>query len=268
MKIVVFLLATLIAFLQAAPVEKTAVIEVFGLFETAWEFQAKLNPRQEDIDNDVTEFRNSVSNVLKTTSKNALKEIESNAKKILEMEQPYRVAIDELKVGDCSDDLKFLLTSVTKLTGYKSGNCVNLYDDSVDIEVKQAQELISVYDGIFTELQQLVVKSFVGKNQFSQQPEIISSFEHEYEKRVAMWEEIKPDVELFIENLSGNIDGFNDIMASCMTDIQNGVAKTYNLLHEDIETCVIFDNTPSPFRKSYKLRTLAELLPNEDLSVL
>lgn len=268
MKFVVFLLSAILAFLHAAPVEKSAVIEVTDLFETAWKFQEKLNPRQEDIDNDVTEFRNSVSNVLKTTSKNALKEIELNSKKILEMEQPYRVAIDGLKAGDCSTDLKFLLTSATKLTGYKSGNCVNLYDNSVDTEVQQAQELISVYDGIFTELQQLVVKSFVGKNQFSQQPEIISSFEHEYEKRVAMWEEIKPDVELFIENLSGNINDFNDIMANCMTNIQDGVAKTYNLLNDDIETCVIFDNTPSPFRKSYKLRTLAELLPNEDLSVL
>jgi hypothetical protein len=268
MKFVILLLVNVIA-LQAAPVSQTSsAIEVNDLFDTAWKFQDKLNPRQSDIDNDVTEFRNSVSNVLKTTSKNALKEVEDNAKRILDLENPVRTSIDGLKVGDCSSDLKKLLNGITGFTGYKSSNCVKLYDYSVDVEVQQAQDLISVYDGIFTELQQLVVKSFVGKNQFNQQAEIIERFEQEYEKRVAAWEAIKPDVELFIENLSGNIEAFNDVMHECMVEIQQTVLPSYELLKEDIETCIIFENTPNPFRKSYKLKSLAELIPNEDLSVL
>jgi hypothetical protein len=266
MKIALIFLVNVIA-LNAAPIIKTD-IEIDGLFETAWEFQEKLNPRQTDIDNDVSEFRNSVSNVLKTTSRDALKELEENSLKILELESPVRTSVNELKEGDCSDDLKKLLNGVTSFTGYKSSNCVKLYDLAVDKEVQQAQELISVYDGIFTELQQLVVKAFVGKNQFTQQPEIIEYFNEEYNKRVAAWEEIKPDVELFIENLSGNIGAFNEVMHNCMVDIQKTVLPSYELLKEDVITCSIFDNTPNPFRKSYKLRTLEELLPNEDLSVL
>lgn len=266
MKFVIILLVNLIA-LNAAPIAETN-LEIDSLFETAWEFQSKLNPRQTDIDNDVSEFRNSVSNVLKTTSKNALKEVEDNAKKVLELESPVRTSINGLKVGDCSNDLKYLLNGITSFTGYKSGNCVKFYDASVDIEVQQAQDLISVYDGIFTELQQLVVKAFVGRNQFKEQDEIVETFEREYELRVAKWEEIKPDVELFIENLSGKIDGFNELMNDCMVEIQKSVVPAYAMMEEDIQTCIIFDNTPNPFRKSYKLRSLADLLPNEDLSFL
>ena len=267
MKFVILFFVNLIA-LHAAPISETSDISVDNLFETAWEFQSKLNPRQEDIDNDVTQFRNSVSNVLKKSSKNALKEVEENAMKILELENPFRSAINDLKIGECSNDLKKLLSGITGFTGYKSSNCVKMYDFSVDIQVSQAQDLISVYDGIFTELQQLVVKAFVGKNQFSQQAAIIQRFEEEYQTRVAAWEEIKPDVELFIENLMGKIDGFNEIMHECMVEIQNTVVPSYELINEDIETCIIFENTPNPFRKSYRLKTLAELLPNEDLSVL
>lgn len=267
MKFVIFFLANLIAS-QAAPTGSSSELNVDELFGTAWEFQTKLNPRQQDIDNDLTEFRHSVSNVLKTTSKNALTEVEDNAQKVLELENPYRSAMNELKVTSCSTDLKELLTGITSFTGYKSGICVRLYDFAVDAEIQQANDLISVYDGIFTELQQLVVKAFSGKNQFSQQAAIIKQFEEEYAKRVAAWEEIKPDVELFIENLMEKIDALNSKMKGCMKEIQTSVVKTYDLLEEDIQTCIDIENIPLSKFKSYKLKTLAELLPNEDLSVL
>lgn len=260
--------AGLIASLGAAPIRKSSDLSVDELFQTAWEFQNKLNPRQEDIDNDVTEFRTSVSNVLKTTSKSALSEVEENAKTILELESPVRMAVSALPVGDCSNNLNDLLSSITTFTGFQSSNCVALYDAAVDDEIQQAQDLISVYDGIFTELQQLVIKAFVGKNQFNEQAEIVSRFELEYERRVAAWEKIKPDVEHFIDTLSDKIDDFNGGMNGCMHNIQESVVGAYSMISTRVQTCIDFDNTPNPFRAAISPLKLEEVLPNQDLSFL
>lgn len=261
MKLFVLLFLANLIVLQAAPIRKSEEVSIEELFKTAWEFQNKLIPRQEGIDNDVTELRTSVSKVLKSTSSEALKEVEDNAKKVLLLEQPVRSSINGLKAGDCATNLKSLLNGITEFTGFESSNCVKFYDNSVDAEVRTAQEMITNYDGIFTELQQLVVKAFVGKNQFSQQAEIIDAFEDEYERRVEEWERIKPNVEEFIDTLGDTIGQINNAMGFCMKDVQDTVSVAYNFISTRVETCIDFDNSQNNFKSAFKPLTLDDVLP-------
>lgn len=265
--VTVLIIANLIA-TQCAPIGKSNQLSVDELFEIAWEYQNKLNPRQQDIDNEVTEFRTSLSRVLKVTSKEALEEVEENSKIILELEKPVRSAVSELKEGDCSKNLNNLLTATTEFTGYESSVCVKYYDKSVIAEVREAQDLISAYDGIFTELQQLVVQAFVGRNQFNQQEEIVEAFEVEYDRRIEAWEEIKPDIDNFIDDLTNDVEKSNEELKVCMKAIQDDVLLAYNRMSDRIQTCIDFENTPNPFKSSFTPLLLQDILPNRDLSYL
>jgi hypothetical protein len=259
--IVVFLVVNAIGSL-AMPVKKSRDLSVDELFEAAWEFQERLNPQQEGIDADVTQYRTSVSRVLRMTSKDALTEVEENTKEILELEKPIRAEVDELVVGSCSSSLKQLLSGITEFTGYESSNCVKTYGRGVNQEVKEAQNLISLYDGMFTELQQLVVDAFIGRNQFIQQAEIVETFENEFERRLNAWEEIKPNVEAFVESLGDKISDISNLMSTCMKQVRENVVIAYEYISTGVETCKEFDGSVnSKFKAAVLPLTLEEILP-------
>lgn len=258
----IFLFACLIA-TQAAPINKAS--DITTLFATANEFQKKLSETQVEVDDDLTDFRLSVSSVLRTSSSKALSEVEMNAEAILELEAPVLQAVNTLPAGECSTNLKTLLESVTAQTGFASSNCLSTFDVRVDAQVSQAQDMISVYDGVFTELQQLVVKAFVGKNKFTEPDRIIEKFQGEFATRIAVWEEMKPDVETFVSGLTGTITGYNSAMNGCMGGVQNQVAGAYQLVQARVQTCIDFENTPGPFRAALKPLTLEDVFPKEFL---
>lgn len=261
MKLIAIILAATLIASNAAPIRESRDWSVDELFDAAWEFQAKLNPKQEDVDHDVTEYRTSVSQVLRESSKDALTEVEENARAILELEKPVKAVVDQLNVGLCSTNLKQLLAGITEFTGFESSNCVKLYDKDVNVEVKKAQDLISLYDGMFTELQQLVVQAFIGRNQFNQQEDIVNAFEVEFDRKVKAWEDIKPDVEAFIGSLSGKIADINNLMETCMKEVQNEVVISYGSISRRVQTCIDFDNSQVKVKSMFVPLTLEEILP-------
>lgn len=254
----IFLFACLIA-TQAAPIGETS--DIVTLFETANEFQKKLSETQVEVDDDLTDFRLSVSSVLRTSSSKALSEVEMNALAILELEAPVKQAVNTLPAGECSTNLRTLLDSVTAQTGFASSNCVSTFDVRVDAQVTQAQDMISVYDGVFTELQQLVVKAFVGKNKFTEPDRIIEKFQGEFATRIEVWEEMKPNVDAFVTGLTGTITGYNSAMNGCMGDVQTSVSSAYTMIQTRIQACIDFENTPNPLRVALKPLTLEDVFP-------
>lgn len=248
---------------QSAPIRKSQVISIDELFEVAWEYHDKLTPKQEKIDSDVFEFRTSISNVLKVTSKDALMEVEENAKMILELEKPVKEAVNTLKIGDCSNNLKTLLTGITEFTGYQSSNCVKFYDNELNDRIEKAQQFISDYDGVFTEFQQIVIQAFIGKNKFSQPAEIIEQIESDYEKSSNAWETIKPKSEVFMDALNKDIGDINVELKQCMKDIQEATSSAYDFVSSRVQTCVDFDNTAD---LPLKALTLEDILPNYELN--
>lgn len=264
MKLLITILVSSFIATHGAPIRNVSEMSVDELFEVAWEYQNKLSPTQQDIDNEVTDFRTSLSRVLKQTSKDALEEVEENAKVILELEKPVRSAVSELKEGDCSANLASLLSALTEFTGYESSNCVKRYDKSVTGEVRAAQDVINSYDGIFTELQQLVVQAFIGRNQFNDQTEIIEAFEVEFDKRAEAWDKIKPEVENFIDDLNNGIGKSSELMESCMKEIRDDVSAAYNRISGRVQSCIDFENTPNPFKSSFAPLMLKDILPNRD----
>ena len=247
---------------HSAPIITSGDID--ELFEIAWEFHNKLNPRQEEINSDVFEFRLSVSKAIKNTSKDSLLEVEENAKKILEMEKPVMEAVDTLKLGDCASNLKTLLTGITDFTGFQSSNCIKQYDAELNKEIQWAQQLIADYDGVFTNFQQLVVQAFIGRNEFIEQEQIIEKIGKEYEKSLDAWQSIRLETENFVKTLNDNIEIVTFELKLCMLEIQDATSAAYEFVTSGVQTCVDFENSSDLVKFTYEPLKLEDILPKRD----
>lgn len=224
------------------------VIVPNSLFESAWEYQRRLETLQNLINERLTEVRTAVSSVLKSTSAKTLEQIETNANNILDLDRPVRQRIFvELSSTQCVNNLRTIINGVTEFTGFASSNCVSSYDKSVQGVLKVAYDLLQHYEGSTVDVQQTVVKSFIGKNAFLEPDAIEARFVELYNERLNEWNEINPNVEDFVEVLRGNIAGFNGVLHNCFNDIEEYVSSSYVALEESIRTCEEFDNTTDPF---------------------
>ncbi|CRK90256.1 CLUMA_CG003967, isoform A [Clunio marinus] len=223
------------------------VISPDFLFENAQRYLAFSKDVQRDIDETFITIRTAVSAVLKTASGTALDEIEGNSVKILEMDSPARNAIFDLDGTPCTDNLKQLLNLVTEFSGFGSSNCVSFYDRNVQKAVDAANELFRDFEGDYMDMQQIVVRSFVGKNIFLQAEDIQARFIQEFNRRSEAWYAVRPEVDEYIRTLNSSIDNYNNELRVCFNDIQVSIAPIYDNLEGQIRTCEEFDNTPNPF---------------------
>lgn len=238
------------------PVTKNIVL-INDLFDVVWEFQNRLNPRQDNIDQDVTEFRTTISKVLKTTTRDVLAEVENNARMILELETPARKGVDGLSSGDCPNNLRSLLRSVTNFTGFESSNCVEIFKKSLETKVQDGQDLIAGYDNVFNHVQLLVLQAFAGNNQFQNQDEIIRWLDTEYNDRVKTWERIRP--KSFENNLRENIERLSTELKKCFKEVQDSVIHAFNLIRNRVQTCIAFEKSRAKFKRLPPL-TLNDIL--------
>jgi hypothetical protein len=224
------------------------VIAPDSLFENAREYQGKLQALQLDIDEQLTAIRTSVSTVLKSSSNVTLEQIESNANAILAQDTPTRDAIFALRRNTlCVNNLITLINGITEFTGFGSSNCVSTYDKSVQGALNTAYALLQKYEGSFGDVQQIVTRSFIKFNVYTQSDEIEAKFIEHFNKAEADWTAARPEVAEFVRTLSGNIAVFNTALGACFTKIQQAIAPAYGLLEQEIDTCNVFDSTPDPF---------------------
>lgn len=202
---------------------------------------------QQDINLQLTAIRTSVSNVLRSSSSQTLEQIENNTVAILDQDAPVRETLFAIEKTACTNNLRSLLDGVTEFSGFPSSTCVARYDDSVQSALKAAYALLEKYEGLFSEVQQIVVKSFVKQNAFLTPEAIIETFQSQYQTRSEDWERIRPDIETFVKSLSGNVAVFNTVLKTCFTNIHTNLSPSYALILTEIGVCREFDNTKSPF---------------------
>lgn len=218
-----------------------------SLFEKAWEYQDEVTALQQDIDETLTEIRTAVSLVLKSSSRETLGQIENNAHALMDQDAPARGAIFAEGSSPCINNLKVLINAITEFTGFGSSNCVTTYDKSVQGTLSTAKAFLQKYEESFSNVQQIVVRSFIGKNAFVQYDEIEARFGEQYNLRKSQWDAFRPDVEEFVRTLDANIAVFNTALGECFVTIQQNVAPAYDELQGEIQTCLDFNSTPDPF---------------------
>ncbi|CAO1350975.1 unnamed protein product [Diamesa serratosioi] len=252
MKLFIGIILSLVVASQSAAISNVNAplfVKPDELFITANDFQNKLTSLQQDINLQLTAIRTSVSNVLRSSSSQTLAQIENNSIAILEQDAPVREIVFALESTSCTNNLRSLLNGFTEFSGFPSSTCVARYDDSVQSALKAAYALLEKYEGIFSEVQQIVVKSFIRQNAFLTPDAIIETIQNQYEIRAQEWEKIRPDIESFVKSLAGNVAVFNAVLESCFANVQTSLTPSYNLLLSEVAVCKEFDNTRTPFAK-------------------
>ncbi|CAO1315285.1 unnamed protein product [Diamesa hyperborea] len=153
------------------------------MFFSAWEYQSKLTSLQQDINLQLKAIRTSVSNVLRSSSTQTLEQTERNTVSIWSQDVPVRDILFALESTACTDNMKSILNQVTKYSGFQSSNCITRYDESVETELKAAYALLEKYESLFSDIQQIVVKSFIQSNIFLTSDTIIIKFQSTFKTR-------------------------------------------------------------------------------------
>lgn len=251
MKLFIGVLLSVLVATQSAAIDDESIsahlIVPDSLFVNAWDFQGRLGELQQDINEQLTAIRTAVSTVLRSSSNVTLEQIQVNSEKLLAQDEPTRLEIFSLPSSFCVTNLKVLINAITEFTGFGSSNCVSAYDKSVQGALNTAYALLQKYEGSFADVQQLVVRSFIGVNVYIQ-PEVIDArFAEGYNRRVAEWAAARPEVEEFVRTLSSNVAVFNSVLGECFKSIQDKVNPSYAELRANIAVCNTFDTTPDPF---------------------
>lgn len=214
---------------------------VDNLFATSWDMQQRLSPRQQVVDSEVTELRESLTDVLEVRTAGALEGIENNTRQIIELERPYRVMLTSLPESSCRNNLLTRLSLETDFSGFRSSLCVRTYDESSGVVVQEAQDFIAMYEGLFVRLQKVVVYSYERRNPFSQQAEIVDRFNDEYNRRLQEWDAIRPQAEDFEVTIDRAMETTEEAMEECMLTARNIAVQNYQEIISQISVCEGFD---------------------------
>ena len=255
MKLSIAILFSTIVAIQGAAIQpadlqepEASIFDLTSLFASAWTYQDRLQELQTEINVVLTEIRTSVSSALKISSRLTLQQIESNTNTILAIDKPARDEIFGLRSSSaCVINLKTLINGVTEFSGFGSSNCVTDYDKSVQGVLNNAYAFLQKFEGTYGDIQQYVVRAFIGKNAYTQPEEIEALFATQFNNAVTKWDAAKPEAETFLSTLNTNIAVFNGVLGECFTGIQTRITPYYSTLQTEIATCAAFDSTPDPF---------------------
>lgn len=223
-----------------------------SLFITAWEYQDKLTTLQEEINLQLSAVRLSLSDVLKSSSKQTLSQIENNTFAILNQDDVVREVVFNLDPTACTNNLRTVLDGVTEFSGFPSSICVNRYDSAVQSVLNDTYGMLEQNNGLFIEVQQIVVRSFIRQNAFLTPKAIIETFKTQYESLTENWAKNYPNIEEFVKTLSSKFAAINVVLGSCFNETQSSLTPSYTRIIAEVEICKEFDNTKSPFAKFSK----------------
>lgn len=238
---------------------KTKLIHPDFLFTHSWEYQGKLTELQADIDESIKETQVAVSNVLKQSTNNTLKQYQTHINEVENIYIPMLDGFQTLQPGACRNDAEDVLNRTTTNTGYRASNCASTYDNRVQSAISTALNSLNRFGDFSGQVQSIVVKSFVGKNSFVNPEKIEDKIVEIYDFVKDRWNSSKPEIEAVRNSLSTFITAqFNELI-SCHGANLNYAKRFFEMFEETVQICIDFDKTPNPFAAS-KSRTSRSII--------
>ena len=240
MKIIAILFIGVFVASQQVNAQETLVEKNEALFDTAWEYQNRLDQLQNDVSQKLFDIRIAATSVLRGSTNATLTQIEANAVSILQLDEIVRANLNRGMPDSCISDLIQILDGVTHMSGAESSNCLKRYDTSVQSELSQSNEILRSYDRFSKDIQQMVVTSFIGKNAFKVPNEIIEKIVNEFKKMNDDWNATTPTIDAIVSNLERNIRGYNSQLGQCFDNLQIEYSAAYTKVNEKKSVCEEF----------------------------
>jgi hypothetical protein len=232
------------------------------LFVHSWEYQTRLTELQTDIDKTIEEVQTAVSSVLKESADNTLRLYETHVSDVEEIYVPMLDGFKVLKPGDCRNDAEDVLNRTTTNTGYRASNCASTYDNRIQSAINLARNSLTDFGGLYSQVQSIVMKSFIGRNSFIEPETIKDKIVEIYELVKDKWEISRPEVEMVKSSLSSAIAVQFDELTKCHAANLNYAKTFFGMFAETVQICIDFDNTPNPFAASKSRASRSVVAPS------
>lgn len=229
----------------AAPEAK--IINPDMAFSAAWEHQDQLHRLQEDINAAVEDVVVALSGVLKTSSATALERFEGHVDDVLNVFAAPLTDFNSLPASDCKDRAKAILDQTLEFSGFEGGNCAGDYNNAVDKRIEAAQKVLYNFDDLYSQVQMIVEKSFIGFNVFLQGEAIESKIKTTVKAITDKWNAQKPELEAIRANLAANIKAvYDNELVPCNQDtIDFNTISQLPIFSRMVSTCKALQ-TPAP----------------------
>lgn len=214
----------------------------------AWEYQTKFTELQDDINLTIREAITAISTVLEGSTKTTLEQFEEHVEDIHAMYVPTLELFNRLQPSSCRNSAQRILDDTTEFTGFDGSNCANAYDIRVRSDIAAANKALVRFDDLYSQVQTIVVKAFIGQNAFITPEEIKENITHMFGSMEDKWAAAKPDIEAIKLTLASTIASQNKELGNCHTKIETDAEWSFSRFDRMVQTCYDFDNSQSPLK--------------------
>lgn len=215
------------------------------MFVSAWDHHSKLEKLQEEINSAIQETITAVSGVLRQSTDATLKQYETLYDDMDDLYAPALEAFHKLDAGICRDTAEQALSFTTSMSGFEAANCATAYSNRVKAEIDSANSQLVGIDGIFRQIQSIVVKSFVGKNVFATPEDIADKIGEIFKFVSERWEESETGVAELRLNLALAISTLNAELGTCHDIVMSGLEVSHVSFKRMVNTCTDFNKSKS-----------------------
>jgi hypothetical protein len=262
MKFIIFIAFFVEVILGAALSNNRALVNnPDELFQSAWEYQDKFIKLQDDINTQMYIVKTAIPNILRLSTNTTLGQVNCNANEIFGLDRLVRTKIMSKNPTPCLTELLEGLDAVTNLLGFSSSNKLKDYDRAVNEIVTRAYKELQNCQASFSEVQQVVVRSFIGANVFTMQSLIQNKFKSTYEKRQQEWDIVRPNISGLIIGLSNSINLVNVEFDRQLSQLRTSGNDSYNKVQEAISVCEDFDESRVNLATNQRYFRIEDFLP-------
>lgn len=213
-----------------------------ALFEASWRYQKQLQGLQGEINDSIEQVVVALSTILKSSTEETLGQYQLLYDDIDGIYAPLLVAFNGLKPSECRDTAERALNDTTSFAGFDASICATTYDNEVRNSIAKANFAMSGINTVYSQVQMIVVKGFVGQNSFTMAEEIEETIDKIFKLVSNRWAVSKPDLDTLRLRLASDIAEQNKQLGECNLEISDDVASLSGRFKRMVQTCVTFDN--------------------------
>lgn len=209
------------------------------LFPYSFGKQVQIQAIQDDINEIIAQVQWGFFEEVQGASAESLTKFENLANRINELHAPIYEDFSQLPPSSCRDGAETLINTTRIQTGFHAGNCASRLDNAVSSILADTNQLFENFNSQFSEIQQIVVKSFVQSNLFVDLPtDVMGKMDDNHVMVEARWDALRPDFVELRNKLKGELSSENSILQNCQQESVNLATTLYGMTRGQIDVCI------------------------------
>lgn len=208
------------------------------VFPYSYEKQEEIQSIQDEIDQVVTDVQWAFFNEVHNSSSSLVKHFKNFADTINEQHASILSDFIQLPENSCRDNAETLINTTRTQTGFNGGNCANRVNNAITSILARTDSLYEDFNRQFSEIQQIVVKSYIKSNLFIDSTELVKgNMDENFNLVKTRWDELKPNFNSIREQLKADLNEEDAKLTICHLDSVAFAESMYRLTRSQIEVC-------------------------------